>query len=307
MMSTPQSFTLRFTGDYSLSASVTLAAGAAFVDKLYGGPAGETLDLALLLEDSWHTVGVRVDQPQGQLRACVLANPGQATSTDVRAQLERLLSLDTDGTDFAAVGAHDSVIAGLQEQHPGIRPVLLPSPYEAAARAIISHQLPLRQAATITARIAEAHGVRVDLESHVLHGFPAPSQLAELPTIRGLAARKVAQLRVLGAAAATGVLSSTRLRALPREVALVELQRLSGIGPFSAELVMMRGVGEPDAFPRTEKRLHRAMAAAYNLGEEPALAVLEDVAEKWRPYRNWAGLLLRNFQPVSKNVVSLDR
>ena len=70
---------------------------------------------------------------------------------------------------------------------------------------------------------------------------------------------------------------------------------------------MMRGVGEPDAFPRTEKRLHRAMAAAYNLGEEPALAVLEDVAEKWRPYRNWAGLLLRNFQPVSKNVVSLDR
>ena len=156
MMSTPQSFTLRFTGDYSLSASVTLAAGAAFVDKLYGGPADETLDLALLLEDSWHTVGVRVDQPQGQLRACVLANPGQAMTTDVRAQLERLLSLDTDGTDFAAVGVHDSVIAGLQEQHPGIRPVLLPSPYEAAARAIIGHQLPVRQAAAITARIAEA-------------------------------------------------------------------------------------------------------------------------------------------------------
>ena len=252
-------------------------------------------------------MGVRVDQPQGQLRACVLANPGQAMTTDVRAQLERLLSLDTDGTDFTAVGVHDSVIAGLQEQHPGIRPVLLPSPYEAAARAIIGHQLPVRQAAAITARIAEAHGVRVDLESHVLHGFPAPSQLAELPTIRGLAARKVAQLRLLGAAAATGELSSTRLRALPREAALVELQRLPGIGPFSAELVMMRGVGEPDAFPRTEKRLHRAMAAAYNLGEEPALAVLEDVAEKWRPYRNWAGLLLRNFQPVSKNVVSLDR
>ncbi len=294
----PQPINLRFTSDYSLAASVALAASAAFVDKLYGGPNGEVLDLAILLEDSWQTVGVRLDQLEGRVRARVLDNPGQAMTTDVCAQLERLLSLDTDGADFAAIIARDPVVAALREQHCGIRPVLLPSPYEAAARAIIGHQLPARQAAAITARIAGAHGVRVDLAGHMLHGFPAPSQLADLPTIQGLAGRKVAQLRVLGSAAADGWLSSARLRTLPRDEALAELQQLPGIGPFSAELVMMRGVGEPDAFPLTEKRLHRAMAAAYQLGAAPSLAKLEQVAERWRPYRNWAGLLLRNFQPI---------
>ena len=297
-MSAPHYITLHYTGDYSLAASVSLAASAAFVNKLSGAPEGEVLDLALLLEDSWLTVGVRLDQPAGgRVRARVLANPGHAMTDEVRASLERMLSLDADGAGFAAVAARDAVVAELRAQHPGIRPVLLPSPYEAAARAIIGHQLPVRQAAAITARLAAAHGVPVDLAGHGLFGFPTPGQLAELPAIQGLAARKVEQLRVLGDAAG-GWLSSARLRALPREQALADLQQLPGIGPFSAELILMRGVGEPDAFPLTEKRLHRAMAAAYPLGADPSLAALAQVAERWRPYRNWAGLLLRNFQPI---------
>lgn len=305
---------LPHTGDYSLTASVTLAAGAAFVAALRPEPAtgADVLDLALLLEGSWLTVGVRLDQPApaGPVRARVLANPGQALTDDLRTQLLRMLSLDTDGAGFAAVAAHDPVVAELRARHPGVRPVLFPTPYEAAARAIIGHQLPVRQAAAITARIMEAHGVAVALADHQLFGFPAPDQLAELPAVRGLAARKVEQLRVLGHAAAAGDwLSSARLRALPRTEALTELQQLPGIGPFSAELVMLRGVGEPDAFPLTEKRLHRAMAAAYDLGEDPALPALERVAERWRPYRNWAGLLLRNFAagPLpAKSIVPLD-
>ncbi len=77
--------------------------------------------------------------------------------------------------------------------------------------------------------------------------------------------------------------------------ALAHLQQLPGIGPFSAELIMIRGVGDADVFPRTEKSLHRNMAAAYKLGGEPNIDALEQIANKWRPYRSWAGLLLRNF------------
>jgi len=272
---------------------VTLAASASFVDKLSGGPDGEVLDLALLLEGSWRTVGVRLDQPATDVRAQVLANPGGAPADDIRAQLERMLCLDVDGAGFAAVAARDKVVDELRQQHLGLRPVLFPTPYEAAARAIIGHQLPVRQAAAITGRIAAEHGVRVAVGDRVLPGFPAPDRLAELPLVPGLAARKVEQLRALGQAAPDW-LDPARLRAMDRAAALAHLQKLAGIGPFSAELVLLRGVGDPDAFPRTEKRLHRAMAAAYSLGEEPALANLERVADQWRPYRSWAGLLLRN-------------
>ncbi|MEJ7665054.1 MAG: hypothetical protein WKG07_38810 [Hymenobacter sp.] len=284
---------LRFTGDYSLAASVTLAASASFVDELYGGPDGEVLDLALLLEGSWRTVGVRLDQPAKQVRVQVLANPGGAPADDICAHLERFLCLDVEGAGFAAVAARDKVVDELRQRHLGLRPVLFPTPYEAAARAIIGHQLPLRQAAAITGRIAAAHGVR---------GRPGGPRAVRLSGSRpargttlvpGLAARKVEQLRALGQAAPDG-LDTARLRAMDRDAALAHLQKLAGIGPFSAELILLRGVGDPDAFPRTEKRLHRAMAAAYSLGEEPALATLERVADQWRPYRSWAGLLLRN-------------
>ena len=293
-MSASPTIDLRFTGGYSLAASVALAASAAFVDKLYGGPTGEVLDLAFPLEGSWRTVGVRLAQPdKQQVRAHVFANPDGAATADIRAQLERILCLDVDGVGFAAVAAHDQVVEELRQQHLGVRPVLLPTPYEAAARAIIGHQLPVRQAAAITRRIAEAHGVRVEVGDHVLHGFPAPDRLAELPLIQGLAARKVEQLRALGTAA-PGLLDTARLRAMGRDAAMKDVQQLAGIGPFSAELILLRGVGDPDAFPKEEKRLHRAMAAAYHLGEEPALAALERVANGWSPYRSWVGLLLRN-------------
>ena len=49
------------------------------------------------------------------------------------------------------------------------------------------------------------------------------------------------------------------------------LLELPGIGPFSVELILIRGMGDPDSFPREEKRLHRAMAMAYNLGDSPDL------------------------------------
>ena len=297
---TTNPITLRFTGDYSLEASVTLAATASFVERLRLTDGGPVLDLALLLEGSWQTVGVRLDQPGKDVRAHVFANPDDATPDAICNQLERMLSLDVDGAGLANVAARDAVFADLRQRQPGVRPVLYPSPYEAAARTIVGHQLPARQAAAINRRIAEEHGVRIEVADHVLYGFPAPARLAGLPHIRGLAARKVEQLRALGemTGAATGDWFSTAsLRAMDRQEAMTQLQQIAGIGPFSAELVLMRGVGDADAFPKTEKRLHRAMALAYNLGEDPDLDTLERIADNWHPYRSWVGLLLRNTIP----------
>ena len=83
-----------------------------------------------------------------------------------------------------------------------------------------------------------------------------------------------------------------RLRELEPEAALAELRALAGIGPFSAELILLRGAAHPDVFPRQEGRLHRVMAAAYRLAD-PSLEQLAAIAEQWRLYRTWAAFLLR--------------
>ena len=55
----------------------------------------------------------------------------------MRSQVERILSLDVDGSGFLAVGKRDPVVGELQRRYPGLRPVGFWSPYEAAAWTII--------------------------------------------------------------------------------------------------------------------------------------------------------------------------
>ena len=282
---------LSYTGVFSLVDSVALANRAAFT----GAMRGDRLELAFPLDRSWRPVAVGIEQAEASVRAVVLANPERANADEIRAQLERMLSLDVDATALSDLVARDKVAKALVSRRPGVRPVLLPSPYETAARAIIGHRMPVRQAAVVQTRIATEHGVALDVEGRSLAAFPGPNRLAALPAVQGLSERKIEQLRALGKAAADGWLDTARLRNMDRDAALSHLQQLAGIGPFSAELILMRGVGDADAFPLTEMRLHRAMAAAYGLDDPPSVVMLEKIADRWRPYRSWIGLLLRNF------------
>jgi DNA-3-methyladenine glycosylase II len=127
----------------------------------------------------------------------------------------------------------------------------------------------------------------------VRHAFPGPGRLAALEGFPGLFERKVANLRALAVEAMDGRLDCAWLRELPRDQALKELKQLQGIGDFSAELVLLRGAGDPDHLPLHEPRLCRGAAIAYGLDEPPGRDWLEERAQAWRPYRTWVVLLLR--------------
>jgi DNA-3-methyladenine glycosylase II len=287
---------LRFNGSFSLSTSVRVSAASSFVEDLQmdSDNAQPVLDLAFSVEGDWGTVGIRVAQHDTAVIAQVVANPGGTTNEAISAQLERMLSLDVDASRFGEIIANDKIVELLERLRPGLRPVLYPSPYEAAARAIIGHRLFVRQAASVSGRVSLEHGEAVMIAGRLVHAFPSPERLASLTPVEGLSDRKVSQLRALGTFTVKGGLDSVGLRSMKYPEALTYLQQLKGIGPFSAELIMLRGVGDSDAFPCEEKRLHRAMALAYKLEDSSDLNVLLEIAERWRPYRSWVGLLLRN-------------
>src|SRR5260370_41827621 len=83
------------------------------------------------------------------------------------------------------------------------------------------------------------------------------------------------------------------LRAMPPEQALEHLKTLPGIGDFSAQLILLRGAGEPNALPTHDPRLGRAITLAYGLDHLPTTQEARQIAEAWRPYRTWGSLLLR--------------
>jgi DNA-3-methyladenine glycosylase II len=229
---------------------------------------------------------VRQPEPDGPVRARVFADPSDVDSAVE--QVRRMLSLDVDGSGFADIG--DPVVAELRRRYPGRRPVTFHSPYEAACWTIISHRIRIVQAARLKERLAERFGIPVDVAGVRLPTFPAPNALPErVPLVSEL---KSDRLHAVAEAALAGRLDAAALRALPYDEAIARLRELPGIGPFSAELILLRGAGHPDGFPTAESRLHDEMAHAYEL-TEPAVADLARIADGWRPYRTWVSLLLR--------------
>lgn len=279
---------LKFQGPFDLAASTRFLEGFAPAAAAPGEPG--RLRLAFPVAPSWRPAGVLVQQraPDDPVRARVFADPSDVDA--VVSQVRRILSLDVDARGFAAVAARDPVVAALQERYPGLRPVSFHSPYEAACWAILSHRIRITQAASIKQHLADRFGTPVDVAGVQVPTFPAPAALpSRIPLVSELKSD-----RILGVALAAldGLLDAEFLRAQPPEKALSGLRELPGIGPFSAELILLRGAALPDGFPATESRLHDEMAHQYGL-TSPTIADLTAIAEAWRPYRTWVALLLR--------------
>jgi DNA-3-methyladenine glycosylase II len=212
----------------------------------------------------------------------------------VIAQAARVVSLDHDGTGYAELGDRDAVVGRLQRASGHLRPVLFHSPYEAACWAVISARLRQPQAARARDALAAEHGARLSVADERLLGFPAPERLLSVESIPGLTAEKVNRLHGVARAALEGRLDRDTLLAAGQERAVAELQELRGIGPFWADGIYLRAVGPTDAVTVNEPRLRAKAAALYDV---PAAAddegAFRALAERWRPWRCWAGVLVR--------------
>jgi DNA-3-methyladenine glycosylase II len=293
-------------GPFSLASSIRFLEG--FTPARYNHATDGVLRLAFPADDGHSVIGCAVRQKEAAdtpatvsaeftMRRDGTAVPvtaGTPAHKAARSQIARILSLDVDGSGFPALADADPVVAGLQADYPGLRPVCFHSPYEAAVWSIIGNRLRMSQAAAIKARLARGHGQSVDVAGQRLHAFPTPEALRGIDHVDGLTTTKIERLHAIAEAALDGRLDAAVLRAQPPEFALTDLRELPGIGPFSAELILIRGAGHPDVFPTAEPRVHHAVAAQYRLDVATAgNARLAQIADAWRPYRSWVALLLR--------------
>ncbi|WP_112275543.1 DNA-3-methyladenine glycosylase family protein [Lentzea terrae] len=230
---------------------------------------GEALRATFLVEGEWRRASVSVTQRGA---TAVLALTGDGDLDLAAAQVCRFLSLDVDGRGWPAVGLRDPVIAAAQSELPGLRPCGFYSPYEAAAWSVLSQRVRVSQAASLKTSLLR-DGV-----------FPAPAELRSMDL--DLPGRKPEYLRAVAEAALDGVLDAVALRSMKPAAAVLAVQQVKGLGPFAAELVVLRGANAPDAVPHNESRLADEVAHRYG-------RPLAEVSEAWRPYRTWAAVHLR--------------
>ena len=223
------------------------------------------------VEADWSRASVSVRQDGATAR---LTAEGDGDLEAAATQTARFLSLDVDARGWPAVGERDAVIGAAQRELRGLRPCGFHSPYEAAVWAVLSQRI----------RIVQAAKLREGLQRDGV--LPAPARLRTLDL--DLPGRKPEYLRAVAEAALDGVLDGGGLRELTPEAAVERVRQVKGLGPFAAELVVVRGANHPDALPRHERRLDAEVTERYGPG-----AALASVSEAWRPYRTWAAVHLR--------------
>ena len=267
--------TVPVLGPWSLSTSRIFWEGFTPAALRPSGGATDRLSTVFLGEAGWRPVGVVVEQVDDHAH---LELTGDGDLEAAVAQVARFLALDVDGRGWAEVGARDRAVGAVQADLPGLRPCGFFSPYEAAAWSVLSQRIRMSQAARLRDDLIARHGADGT--------FPAPEVLAGLDA--DLPGRKAEYLRAVAGAALDGVLDGAALRSVGPDAAIAAVQQVKGLGPFAAELVVLRGANAPDAAPRHEARLERIVADRYG-----ADATLDEVARAWRPYRTWAAFALR--------------
>jgi DNA-3-methyladenine glycosylase II len=293
------SFEVMPKGPFSLSAAADFAGG--FAPGLGGGSvsvgdAGPSILMAFPLE-SW-TTSAAVDirqRPDETIHGEVFGARELAADEQEQAkgQALRSLSLDQDGSGWLDVGLRDPVIAELQRRYDWIRPVCFYSAYESATSLVIGQRISMRQGARVKAWLGEEYGDRIDLgEGRSVSAFPRPQRLLEAIDVKGISAEKVKRIHGLARAALDGELDTGALRELPEDQALTRLEALPGVGPWTAQGILMRGCGVADAIPTEDAISREAVRHFYGLDASPTDAQWLAISGKWRPYRMWATVLL---------------
>lgn len=286
--SSAATFTLEPRGSFSLATLARFSCGL-FTASRSCRSTTERVTLAFPSDDGFRPAGVELTFDGRRVLGRVHGH--EATPALVR-QVARFLTTDHDGRPFDALVAADPVLGRIAAAQPGFRPVVFYSPYVAAGWGVLSQRMRMSQTAALLRRIALETGDTVRIGDEVLAAFPRPQAILERDGFPGVPDVKWRRLQGVAMAALDGRLDADRLAAEPYDVARARLLDLPGVGPWTAELVLLRGVGPTDALPLAEPMLHRAVAAAYGLPGDPTDAEVARIAEAWRPFRMWTSILL---------------
>jgi AraC family transcriptional regulator of adaptative response / DNA-3-methyladenine glycosylase II len=214
----------------------------------------------------------------------------------------RIASLDFELHEPVSHLAGDPTIGPLLEARPGLRPPGTWDPFETGVRAIIGQQVTLAHANAIAGRLVERLGTRVPgLEPLGLtHTFPSAATLAGANLVGlGLTPARARAIELFARAVAGDTVRLDRSIGLDRLIA--SITALDGLGPWTAHYLALR-LGEPDACPTTDLGLRRSLPRHA----PHAAAAIDDLAERWRPWRALAAthLWIADQAPVAQPRVA---
>lgn len=262
----------------------------------------DNFDIYKLLHVGDNPVLIAVNnEDNSELRIRIVHPADSDLTTSLREDVARYVwewfDLGTFLAPFYELAQGDPILKQVTQDFYGLRLIGIPDLFEAMSWGIIGQQINLTFAYTLKRRLVEAFGTRLDWDGRSYPAFPTPERIAKLTpdalTALQFTGKKAEYLIGVAKLMAEGLLSKEEL--LKRNDFMdIEKQLLSirGIGPWTANYVLMRCLRNPAAFPLADVGLHNALKHVLGFEQKPTLPHIRRLADGWKGWEAYATFYL---------------
>ncbi|XEC97277.1 DNA-3-methyladenine glycosylase [Paenibacillus tarimensis] len=244
---------------------------------------------------------ILVEISDGQDGSLLLGFPepphGPEPAEAVIRYIKEWFDLDTDLTPFYEMARHDPLLHQVTDRFHGLRNIGIPDLFEALCWGIIGQQINLAFAYTLKKRFVESFGKHRDWNGKRYWIFPTPLEVAALTpsdlTSLQMTAKKSEYLIGVATLMAEEKLSKEQLiQTGDCSAAEKMLVNIRGIGPWTANYVLMRCLRYPDAFPIADVGLHNAIKFLLGSEHKPLIPQIRQLASEWTNWESYATFYL---------------
>lgn len=208
--------------------------------------------------------------------------------TLTRSLLERVLGLQKNLAPFYEMAARDARVASLVDEFRGLKPPRFATLYEALVNGIAWQQLSLLVGILLLSRLTRWFGAAVANVEDSVRAFPDPTRLAiaRAQSLKrlGFSNQKAHALIALSAAIRDRRLDLENLASLDNQIVLQSLMSLQGVGRWTAEYVLLRGLGRLDVFPGDDVGARNSLGRLVGRRKPMDYNGVRRVVERWQPY-----------------------
>ncbi|MCZ2126583.1 MAG: hypothetical protein LC099_02285 [Anaerolineales bacterium] len=202
--------------------------------------------------------------------------------------LNRLLGLSVNLDKFYGAAKRDETLKSLALPFRGFRPPRLLTPFEALVNAIACQQLTLTMGIRLLNSLTEKYGQALETADGVVHAFPRPRDLAnaDVEDLRQMKFSYQKARYIIGAAQLIeeGKLDLDSAAALDDESAVKRLSELKGVGRWTAEYVLLRGLGRTHIFPADDVGARNNLERWLELPQKLDYDGVHETIKDWKDY-----------------------
>lgn len=252
---------------------------------------GSTYRRVIVVEQRPTELAVYQDRPAATPRLIVTATPALRTDAErrhVRLLLSGMLGLRVDLREWYRIAERDRRLRTLANRFRGVKPPRFPTLFEALVNAFACQQLSLVVGLELLNRLAAVCDVRRGADVNARCAFPAPRDVARMSSAAcqrlGFSRQKVRALLTLAHGIDRGAFDFRGLARDDDDQVCARLRQLRGVGRWTAEFVLLRGLGRLNVFPGDDVGAQKSLARWLGRAAAFDYAGVSTAVEKWQPY-----------------------